>query len=106
MTFPHRNDSAEPAVGELPAFVKRIPAESSALPAVHYWLPERTGDPEADYQLGRQHFREAAAFSCRPDAQMFLTYVLAAMFQNVGPIESGFINALHSAALVGRLRQL
>jgi hypothetical protein len=76
-------------------------AESSAFPAVHYWLPERTGDSDADYQLGRQHFREAVAFSFRPNAQMFLAYVLVAMFQNLGPMESGFIDALLEAALVG-----
>jgi hypothetical protein len=54
-----------------------------------------------DYQWGRQHFREAVAFSFRPNAQMFLAHVLVAMFQNLGSMEIGFIDGLLEAAQVG-----
>jgi hypothetical protein len=106
MTLPNPNKNAqlaETAIGELPAFVKEIPPPNgSAFPAVqHYWMPERTGNPELDERRGRQHFKEAVAFSYRPNAQMFLAHVLVAMFQNLGPMESGFIDALLEAALVG-----
>ena len=104
MTFTNSNPRLDraPLLGELPEFVKHVPAaEGSTLAAVHYWLPERTGDPEIDYQRGRQHFGEAVAFSYRPNAGMFLAYVLVAMFQNIGPMENGFIDALLEKAIVG-----
>jgi hypothetical protein len=94
--------NAETPISELPAFVKQIPdANGSPFHAVHYWMPERTGNPELDERRGRLHFREAAAFSFRPNAQMFLGHVLMAMFQNLGPMESGFIDAMLERALVG-----
>jgi hypothetical protein len=91
----------EAPISELPAFVKEIPAGGSAFPLVHYWMPERTGDPEIDYQSGKQHFMEAVAFSFRPHAQMFLAFVLMAMFGNLSDMESGFIDGLLEAAQVG-----
>jgi hypothetical protein len=96
--------NAEALISELPEFVKHVPTvEGSAFPAVHYWMPERTGNPELDEQRGRQHFREAVAFSFRPNAQMFLAYVLMAMFENLGPMESGFIDAMLEVAQVGTI---
>jgi hypothetical protein len=104
MIFTRSNSrpGATPLLGELPEFVRHVPrAESAAVTAVHYWLPERTGDPDQDYECGRRHFREAVAFSFRPNAQMFLAHVLVAMFQNLGPMESGFIDAMLEVAQVG-----
>ena len=91
--------NVETPINELPSFVKDLREEGSF--GVRYWMPERSGDAQVDYQRGRQHFREAVSFSFRPHTQTFVAHVLAAMFQNVGPMESGFIDALHSAALVG-----
>lgn len=81
--------------------MKDIRAEGSPFPAVHYWIPERTGDPDRDYQRGRQHFLEAVEVSCRPNAQMFLGHVLVAMFGNLGEMESGFIDAMLEVAQFG-----
>jgi hypothetical protein len=102
LTANKSQQSAEAPISDLPAFVKQFPApKGSPFPLVHYWAPERTGDPELDYQRGRQHFREAVAFSFRPNAQMFLAHVLMDMFQNLGSMESGFIDAMLEVALVG-----
>jgi hypothetical protein len=68
---------------------------------VHYWIPERSGDPKTDYQRGRQHFREAVEVSRRPMAEMFLAQVLSAMLGNLGEMESGFIDSLLEVAQVG-----
>lgn len=104
MTFTRSNSLPDQPISELPNFVKQIPASNgSAFPAVHYWQPERTGDSEADYRAGRQHFKEAVAFSFRPHAQMFLAHVLVAMFQNLGPMESGFLDAMLEVAQVGAI---
>jgi hypothetical protein len=88
-------------VRELPCFVKDFRAAGSPFPSIHYWMPDRTGDPDADERLGRIYFRQAVEFSYRPNAQMFLAHVLVAMFRNLGPMESGFIDALLEAAQVG-----
>jgi hypothetical protein len=104
MTFPCPDKStqgAETPISELPSFVKDIRAAGSPFPAFHYWQPERTGDAAEDYECGRRHFLEAVGFSRRPNAQMFLAFVLVAMFQNLGEMESGFIDGLLEAAQVG-----
>jgi hypothetical protein len=99
MTFPRRNDSAETPISDLPSFVKDLREEGSF--GVHYWVPERSGDAQVDYQRGRQHFREAVSFSFRPHAQTFLAHVLTSMFGSLGEMESGFIDALLEVAPYG-----
>jgi hypothetical protein len=89
-------------LGELPSFVKDVRAAGSPFPAVHYWVPERTGDAATDYERGRLHFGDAVAFSLRPNAPLFLAYVVVAMFANIGPMERGFLEAMIQAAQVGR----
>lgn len=104
MTFttrPNSQPDATPLLGEFPSFVKDIRAAGSPFPAVHYWLPERTGDAAEDYECGRRHFREAVEVSRRPNSQMFLAFVLVAMFGNLSDMESGFIDGLLEAAQVG-----
>jgi hypothetical protein len=77
-----------------------IRAPGSSFPVVHYWIPERTGDPKTDYQRGRQHFSEAVGVSRQPTTTLFLAHVLAAMLGNLGAVESGFIDALLEVAQV------
>jgi hypothetical protein len=86
---------------ELPAFVRQAACLGGGSQVVHYWMPERSGSAEIDYSRGRQHFREAVAFSFRPNAQMFLAHVLVAMFGNLGEMESGFIDAMLEVAPFG-----
>jgi hypothetical protein len=99
MTVTHSNQFAETPISDLPSFVKDLREEGSF--GVHYWVPERSGDAQVDYQRGRQHFREAVAFSFRPHAQTFLAHVLTSMFGSLGEMESGFIDALLEVAPFG-----
>jgi hypothetical protein len=99
MTIIQSNQFAETPISDIPSFVKDLREEGSF--GVHYWVPERSGDAQVDYQRGRQHFREAVSFSFRPHAQTFLAHVLTSMFGSRGEMESGFIDALLEAALVG-----
>jgi hypothetical protein len=101
MTITHPNQLVETPISELPSFVKDLGAAGSPFLSVHYWMPERSGSPEIDYSRGLQHFREAVAFSFRPNAQMFLAHVLTAMFGNLGEMESGFIDAMLEVAPYG-----
>lgn len=99
MTIIQSNQFAETPISDLPSFVKDLREEGSF--GVHYWVPERSGDAQVDYQRGRQHFREAVAFSFRPHAQTFLAHVLTSMFGSLGEMESGFIDALLEVAPFG-----
>jgi hypothetical protein len=102
MTVTRSNQQPEAvSLSELPSFVKDIRATGSPFPALHYWRPERTGDAAEDYECGRRHFREAVEVSRRPTGQMFLAFVLVAMFGNLSDMESGFIDGLLEAAQVG-----
>jgi hypothetical protein len=87
---------------DLPSFVRPAQELDRGLRrAIHYWKPERTGNFDLDYQRGRQHFREAVEVSFRPDSKNFLAHVLVAMFGHLGPMESGFIDALLGVAPYG-----
>ncbi|WP_368507897.1 hypothetical protein [Bradyrhizobium lupini] len=106
MTVTRSNMQAEDTgLSELLAFVKDIRAAGAAAPALHYWMPERSGDADTDYQRGKWHFREAVATSRRPGAGMFLAYVLMAMYGRLGRMEHGFLDALTEVAQVGAIPQ-
>lgn len=87
-------------LGELPSFVKDLRSPGAALPAVHYWQPERTGDHETDYSKGRGYLLEAVGVP-QPGDGMFLPYVVMAMYGRLGAVEQGFLDALLTKALAG-----
>lgn len=88
------------SLGELPSFVKDLRAPGAVLPTLHYWQPERLGDHDADYSMGRGYFLEAAGAS-RPEAGMLLPYIVMAMYGHLGSVEHGFLDALLEKALAG-----
>ncbi len=87
---------------DLPSFVRPAQELDRGLRrAISYWKPERTGNSDLDYELGKQHFLEAVEVSRRAGSENFLSHVLVAMFGNLGPIEAGFIDALLKVAPYG-----
>jgi hypothetical protein len=90
----------------MPSFVKDIRAPGAPLPAVHYWMPDRTGEAVEDYRIGRDHFYEAVRVSVRQGVGMLLPHVVMAMYGSLGPMEHGFLDELLKAAQVGQLAPL
>lgn len=98
----HSNTQTSAISSAFPSFVSpATELENGVRLAIRYWRPERTGDVELDYQRGKQHFREAVEVSFRPEASNFLSHVIVAMFGTVGPMETGFIDALLEVAPYG-----
>ncbi|UPK28394.1 hypothetical protein [Bradyrhizobium sp. 195] len=81
--------------------MKDIRASGAPFPAIHYWMPDRTGDAQEDYRIGQEHFYEAVRASVRQGVGMFLPHVVMAMYGSLGPMEHGFLDALLKAAQVG-----
>lgn len=88
------------ALDALPSFVKDLQPTGSALPTLHYWQPERTGDDGADYRIGRGYFLEAVRAS-QPGPGMLLPYIVMAMYGHIGSVEHGFLDAMLEKAEVG-----
>lgn len=88
------------SLNALPSFVKDLRAPGAPLPALHYWQPERTGDDESDYRMGRSYFLEAVRAS-QPGPGMLLPYIVTAMYGHIGSVEHGFLDAMLEKAEVG-----
>ena len=88
------------SLGELPSFVKDLRPAGAPLPALHYWQPDRTGDDEADYRIGRSYFLEAVRAS-QPGPGMLLPHIVVAMYGHIGSVEHGFLDAMLAKAEVG-----
>lgn len=81
--------------------MKDVRAPGAPLPALHYWMPDRSGNATEDYRVGREHFYEAVRVSFRQGVGMLLPYVVMAMYGKLGPMEYGFLDALLKVAQVG-----
>lgn len=101
MTVVCSNSQPNLQMGDLPSFVKDVRAPGAPLPALHYWMPERTGDAGQDYRIGREHFYEAVRVSVRQGVGMLLPHVVMAMYGSLSPMEHGFLDALLGVAQVG-----
>jgi hypothetical protein len=107
-------DFASPEwIDEYPSFIRRDLIGGD----FNWWAPERTGDGALDYTVGASHFEAAlcliAGFRDPDRVDYYAALILSGLnprdllfnilwaMRTVGPMESGFLNALAQKAFVG-----
>ena len=93
----------DPAPWPFPSFIK-CAAAINPLSGTPFdcWVPDRTGNREADYEAGKRHFAAALACARTLNSPWLLVNVYTAILHvKTGPIELGFIDALASKATCG-----
>ena len=91
---------------DMPAFMRFFPDRDGPVPdRFDWWRPERTGVMSLDVERGRQYLTQALELArITPKPRAVLYYILCGMNRiGAGDVERGFIYALTSKAVAGRM---